>query len=91
MDNLVPYAIWAVLLLTGGGLLLIGLFGLRSLFNGKVAPLSIVIVLVPALILLGLGFGTGDWAQAGIITFLVMLALSLVSLFLSGLRGLVGM
>ncbi|GIV62300.1 MAG: hypothetical protein KatS3mg044_1166 [Rhodothermaceae bacterium] len=91
METLVPYAIWAVLLLAGIGLLLIVLFGLRNLTFGKISPVSIAIVALPGLLMLGLGLGLGDWAQAGVITFLVMLLLALLSLFLSSLRGFIGL
>ena len=88
MESLVPISVWIVLGLVGLSFLAMGAFGLRSLIQGKVSPIVIGIVLVPVLLMLGLGFGLGDWSQAGVYTFLVMLVLAALSLLLSGVRGL---
>ena len=90
METLVPYAIYLVLGLVGLGGLAIVLFGLRNLTHGKVNPVTIALSSIPIVLLIVLGFATGDWSLAGIWTFLIALALTSASLLLSGLRGLIG-
>ncbi|ARA92785.1 hypothetical protein AWN76_006150 [Rhodothermaceae bacterium RA] len=88
MDTLVPYAIMAVLALVGLGLLAIVIFGLRNIAFGKVSPASIAIGTVPALLLIVLGFATGDWDWAAIVTVLVTAGLAILALLMSSIRGL---
>jgi hypothetical protein len=90
MEGIVPYAIWFVLGLSGLSLLAMLLFGIRSLAYGKLNMLSIVFFAIPAILLVVLGFTTGDWAHAAVMTFMVMFAVTSVSLLLSGIRGLIG-
>jgi len=90
MEALVPYATWAVLILVGLGLLAIVLFGIRNLTYGKVSPVTMVTVIIPVLLFGILGFVMGDWAIAGIWTFLVMLGLTSLTLLLSSVRGFIG-
>ena len=86
--NLVVIAIYIVLALAGLGLLSMLLFGARSLAYGKVNILTLVIVCIPVVLLVVLGFVVGDWAQAGVLTILIMLALAVLSLLVTGLKGL---
>jgi len=53
MAGLVPYLVWAVIIVSGLSLLAIGLFGIRSLAQGKVDPLTIVFTAVP-IVLVGI-------------------------------------
>ena len=85
---MIVIAIYIVLALMGLGLLSMLLFGVRSLTYGKVNILTLVIVCVPVVVLLGLGFGLGDWPQAGVLTIIIMLALAVLSLLVTGLKGL---
>ncbi len=87
MGNIVPLAIWAALILLGLGLIAQVIFGLRNLTYGKISPVSMLIVALPLLLMVVLGFSVGSWAQAGVITVLVMFGLTVVSLLLSGLRS----
>ncbi|MEM1125506.1 MAG: hypothetical protein AAGI71_02555 [Bacteroidota bacterium] len=89
MDTLAPYAIYLVLGLTGASLLVIALFGLRSLTFGKVKPQSVVFIAAPLLILGGIGLATGDWPMAGILTVMITFGITLLSLLAFGMRGLV--
>ena len=91
MDALVPYAIWICLVVSGLAFLAIVVFGLRNLAYGKVQPITIITLVVPAVLMGALGLDLGDWALAGIWTFLIMLVLASISLLLSGMRGLIGM
>ena len=87
MESIVPLAIWAALILLGLGLVAQVIFGLRNLTYGKISPISMLIVVLPVLLMVVLGFTMGSWAQAGVITVLVMFALTAVALLLSGLRN----
>ena len=87
METLIPYFIWAALILGGLGLLAMGLFSLRGLFQGKVEPISATIIGLPILLFAILGFTMESWAVAGIWTFMVMFVLACLSLFLSGMRS----
>lgn len=91
METIVPYAIWLCIILIGLGLAALLLFGLRSLTYGKVSPLSIVVIVIPFLILGGLGVATGDWTLAAIWTSVIMFLLGLLALFISGARSLTGL
>jgi hypothetical protein len=87
--NVILYvSIWAAVILAGLGLLGIALFGLRNLAYGKVETLSIGTVVLPALIFVGLGVSTGTWAQAGIVTVIVMFGFALLGLVYSGIQNL---
>jgi hypothetical protein len=90
MENLVPYLIWAIVILVGLSLLMMLVFGLRSVSYGKVNPVSIVIIAIPMALFVGLGFAIGDWAEAGIYTVVIMIGLGLVGLLFSSARGLIG-
>lgn len=90
MESIVPYAIWICIILIGLGLLALVGFGLRSLSYGKVSPLSIAMIVIPFVILGGLGVATGDWVLAAIWTAVIMFLAGLVALFISGARSLVG-
>lgn len=85
--TLVTIAIYVVLVMVGLGLLAMLLFGIRSLAYGKINPLNIGIVLTPIIILLVLGFVMGDWAIAAIYTVMIMFALAVLALLVTGIRG----
>ncbi|WP_397547505.1 hypothetical protein ABUL39_03855 [Rhodothermus marinus] len=87
MEGIVPLAIWAALILLGLGLVAQVIFGLRNLTYGKISPISMLIVVLPVLLMVVLGFTMGSWAQAGVITVLVMFVLTAIALLLSGLRN----
>jgi hypothetical protein len=90
MAGLVPYLVWAVIIVSGLSLLAIGIFGLRSLAQGKVDPLTIVFTAVPIVLVGILGLVMGDWAHAAVLGSLIALALTSAVLLLSGLKGLIG-
>lgn len=91
MASLIPYAVYLVMILIGLSLVAVLLFGIRNLTFGKVNPLTMALTFVPIALLVVLGLVTGDWSYSGMITVLVMLAITSVTLFLSGLRGLIGL
>ncbi len=88
METIVPYAIWAALILAGLGLLSMGVFSLRNLTYGKVEPLSVAILIIPGIILGILGMVMNTWAQAAMTTLLVMFGLTILGLLVSGVRSL---
>jgi hypothetical protein len=63
-------------------------FGARSLAHGKIKPLSMAIIIFPIVLLGIMGMVLGDWSVAALYTFFIMFAIALLSLFLSGIRGL---
>ena len=91
MTGIVPYAIWAVLIVSGLSLLMMATFSIKALAQGKVEPLSIILVAIPILIFAVLGLILGDWALAAVYGFLISLGLSAAALLISGMRGLFGM
>ncbi|NNF03013.1 MAG: hypothetical protein HKN17_00995 [Rhodothermales bacterium] len=91
MTGIVPYAIWAVLIVSGLSLLTMVVFSIKALAQGKVEPLSIILVAIPIVIFGVLGLVLGDWALAAVYGFLISLTLSAIALLLSGMRGLFGM
>ncbi|MEX0601636.1 MAG: hypothetical protein WD021_08835 [Rhodothermales bacterium] len=88
MNTIVPYAIWAALIIMGLGILGMALFGVKSIIHGKINPVTGGIILIPIVLLAVLGFVLGDWAVAGIWTVVAMFGLAAVGLLLSGIRGL---
>ena len=86
--NIVVIAIYIVLALIGLSLVAMLLFGVRSVAFGKINPLTMGIVCVPIVILIVLGFVVGDWARAGILTIITMLALTVIALLITGVKGL---
>lgn len=85
-NAILPIAIWAAILLAGLSVLGMGIFGIRSLFYGKVEPLSIAIVAIPGVVILVLGYTMQTWVQAGIFTLVIMFGLALLALLVTGLR-----
>ena len=90
MAEIVPYAIWAVLIVSLLSLAAIALFGIRSIVQGKVNPLTAGLTMVPFVLFGVLGLALGDWAHAAILSVLISLALTSAVLLLSGLKGLFG-
>ncbi len=86
--NLVVISFYVVTALMTLGLLSILLFGVRSLVYGKVNIFTLVIMCIPIVLLVVLGFVVGDWARAGIFTIVIMLVLAVFSLLVTGVKGL---
>lgn len=91
MTAIVPYAVWLVLILVGLSLLTMAIFGLRSMAHGKISWFSMGAVLLPIVLMVILGFATGDWPWSAMIALLVVLGLACLALVLSGLRSIVGL
>ncbi|MDA1027567.1 MAG: hypothetical protein O3B41_00725 [Bacteroidetes bacterium] len=90
MAEIVPYAIWAVLIITVLSIGSIAAFGIRSVVQGKVNPLTAGLTVIPGALFLIFGLVLGNWTEGAIVAVLISLGLSSLVLLLSGLRGLFG-
>jgi hypothetical protein len=81
----------AALVLVGLALASMVLFGVRNLFYGKQEWTSIAFGIIPVAVFGGLAASGMTWAVSGIWTTLVMLALGALGLFVSSVRGLLGL
>lgn len=87
MSNVIlPIAIWAAIGLAGLSILVMGASGLRSVWYGKVEPLTIGIIAIPGILVVILGFTMETWVQAGIYTLVTMFALLILGMVATGLR-----
>lgn len=84
---MINVAIYIVMGLIGLGLLAMLASGVRSLMFGKVSLMAMGIMAVPLLILLVLGFAMGSWAEAGIMTIMISVGLTMLGLVASGVKG----
>lgn len=86
-STVVPFAIWAVVVLVGLGVLSILLFGVRSLMNGKIDKMSVLFIGLPVLLVVVLGLVRDNWAEAGILTTVFMIGLAVVAMFWTSIQG----
>lgn len=87
MSNIIlPISMWAAIGLAALSVLVMGLSGLRSVWYGKVKPLTIAVIALPGILVLVLGFAMGTWVQAGIYTLAVLFALLFLALIGTGIR-----
>jgi hypothetical protein len=90
MNNIfLPIALWAAIGLAGLSILVMALSGLRSIWYGKVQPLTIGLIALPGVLVLVLGGVMDTWVQAGIYTLVVLFALLLLGMVATGLRQMV--
>jgi hypothetical protein len=87
MSNVIlPIAIWAAIGLAVLSILVMGASGLRSVWYGKVQPLTIGVIAIPGVLVLVLGAATETWAQAGIYTLVALFGLLILAMAATGLR-----
>jgi hypothetical protein len=87
MSNVIlPIALWAAIGLAGLSILVMGITGLRSVWYGKVQPLTIGVIAIPGVIVLVLGGVMETWVQAGIYTLAIMFGLLILAMVATGLR-----
>lgn len=90
-ENLVPIGVWIAVVLTGLALVAVVLFGIRSALNGKLRPVALVSMGIPALLFVILYFVFGGTdepaATAAIWTTLIMVVLGIGAVLVSGIRG----
>ncbi|MDE2769701.1 MAG: hypothetical protein OXI44_00770 [Bacteroidota bacterium] len=82
-------ALYVVFALMGLGLLVMVASGVRSLMFGKVKLLSVGIAAVPLLLFVVLGLALPTWTDAGIMTIIFSLGLTLVALLVSGIKNII--
>jgi hypothetical protein len=87
MSNVIlPIALWAAIGLAGLSILVMGITGLRSVWYGKVQPLTIGVIAIPGVLVVVLGGVMETWVQAGIYTLVTMFGLLILAMLLTGLR-----
>lgn len=87
MSNVIlPISMWAAIGLAALSILVMGLAGLRSVWYGKVQPLTIAVIALPGILVLVLGVVMGSWVQAGMYTLAILFALLILALVATGLR-----
>jgi hypothetical protein len=90
MNNIIlPIALWAAIALAGLTILVMAVSGLRSVWYGKVQPLTIGLVALPGVLVLLLGVAMETWVQAGIYTLVTMFVLLVLAMAATGLRQVV--
>ena len=82
-------ALYAVIALMGLGLVVMVASGVRSLMFGKVKMLSVGIAAVPLLLFVVLVLVLPTWTDAGIMTIILSLGLTLVALLVSGIKNII--
>lgn len=90
MQGLVPYLIYASLIVTGAGLALMLIFGLRNVIQGKVDVVTAVILSLPAVAVGVLSMIMDTWADAFIYGVIGLLIVTALSLLISSFRTLLG-
>ncbi len=91
MESIVPYVIWASLILTGLSLVAVLGYGIRGLAYGKADPTTIALLAIPAVILVVLGLTMDSWAEAAVLTCVITALLTMLALLASSARGLFGL
>ncbi|HHP7237183.1 hypothetical protein [Longibacter sp.] len=84
-----PIAIYLAIGITGLSLLALVGFGIRNLTYGKVEPLTMGAIAVPFVVLGILFIAMPTAAEAGIMTLIIMFALSLLGLVYTGVKNLI--
>lgn len=84
---MINVAIYIVMGLIGLGLVAMLASGVRSLMFGKVSLMAMGIMAVPLLILVVLGLAMDSWAEAGIMTIMISVGLTMLGLVASGIKG----
>jgi hypothetical protein len=92
--DLVTLAIWAAILLTAVGVLAIVLFGLKSAASGRIRVGALIGLSVPVVIF-GISYAISagsptPFAEAAILTSLILMGIAMLALVIIGLRGFVG-
>ena len=87
--SIITIAIYIVFALIGLGLLVMLVSGIRSLMFGKVSMNSIGIMAVPFVVFIVLGLTMDSWADAGIMTIVVSVGLTMLALLASGIKSLI--
>lgn len=87
MDAILPYLLWAVVILIGVSLVAVALFGIRGIAYGKANMFTIASFLLPIVLFGILLLVQGDWIEAGVTTALIMFVVAGFGLLFTGARG----
>ena len=94
MEGIVPIAIWLSLALVALGLLVIIVFGVKSLIAGKHRLWSIAAMLLPLVVFgicYAISLGSPEPATtAMILTALVLLVGGILAILVTGIKGVIG-
>lgn len=85
--SIITIAVYIVFALIGLGLLVMLLSGVRSLMFGKVSLIAIGIMAIPFAIFVVLGLVMSSWADAGIMTIIISVGLTMLALLASGIKS----
>jgi len=79
-------ALWTALALVGLSVLGMATAGFRSIWYGKVEPMTVGLIGLPGVVFLVLRAVLGSWAQAAMYTLVVLFAVLLLGMVATGLR-----
>ncbi len=79
--------LWIAAGLLGIAILAIVFSGVRGIVNGNLDLKKIGVMLLPVIIWIVVLLITASWIKAGLLTMLIMLALMIIAIFLTGARG----
>jgi hypothetical protein len=91
MEGIIPYLIWASLIVTGLSLALMLGFGVRNLVRGKADPVTVGVLALPAVAVGILSFVTDSWGEAFILGVIGLLVITALSLLISSFRMMFGL
>ena len=94
MEGIVPIAIWLSLALVALGLLVMLVFGVKSLISGRHRPWSIAAMLLPLVVFgicYAISLGSPEPATtAALLTALVLLVGGILVILVTGIKGVLG-
>lgn len=95
MEGIVPILIWLVLAMIALGLVVMLIFGLKGLFEGKHRPWSIGAMLLP-LVVFGISYALSAGsdtpaAAAVVLTAVILIGVGVVAVVVTGLKGFIGL
>lgn len=91
MAGIVPYVIYAALIVSGLCLLAMAVFGIRNIAYGKMDYVTAALLGAPGVLVVVLGFVMDTWSDAAIMTSVILLVITSLSLLISSSRGLLGL
>ena len=80
-------AIYLVIGLVAVSMLCILLFGIRAVAFGKVEPMKMIFLGFPFVLFAILGIVMPTWAEAGVYTLVVMIALAIGAMLFTSVKG----
>lgn len=92
--DIATLAIWAALIMTAGGALIILLFGIKSAVSGRLRMSALLALAVPVVVF-GISYAISagaptPFAEAAILTSLILMGIAAVALVIIALRSFVG-